>query len=406
MVASVSIAFAYVTLLVGADLLPLPEARSAMLRCLVGDMIGIAVVTPFGLLAFSGKHLVKMGWEPALQMTCSIILTMWVAVVFAEHDQLQLFYLLFLPLTWTAVRSGIEGVCVSLVLVQAALFVAILAFARQRVDVLDFQARMLVLAGTGLFAGVLVTERRLAELQLRMNQHALAQLSRLGSMGELAAAMAHEINQPLSAARTYTGMVAESLQAEHLKDAATVDLASKAAFQINRAADVVRRIRALVRMGRIDLVPTSVDRVVEEAADLARLDLERQSIALKLEVQQSLPPVIADRLQVEQVLLNLIRNSAEAIVAAKSQRREITVRARRGRDHVVEVSVEDTGPGFPAPFGEGGPPPLSSTKVDGLGIGLSLCRSITEAHGGALSIESGRWGAAVHLTLPTRGRSG
>jgi signal transduction histidine kinase len=398
---SIAIAVFYVTLLVASGLLPLPEAQWAVLRSWVGDMIGIAVVTPFGLLAYAGKLSFKLGWETALQMASSLLLTLWVAVVYAEHDQLQLFYLLFLPLTWIAVRSGIEGVSAALVLIQAGLVVAILVFARHEVDVLDFQARMLVLAGTGLFAGILVSVHRLSELQLRMNQDALAHLSRLGSMGELAAAIAHEINQPLSAARTYTELVAESLQNEKLKDAATVEIASKAASEISRAAEVVRRLRALVRTGRIHATPTSLARIVDEAADLARPDLERQGILLKTEIAPGLPCVVADRLQVEQVLLNLIRNSAEAIVAASSTPRHITVRARAQGTSCVEISVRDTGPGFPASFPDGVPPPLSTTKVDGLGIGLSLCRSIAEAHGGTLTIQTSRSGATVRITLPT-----
>ena len=155
-----------------------------------------------------------------------------------------------------------------------------LLFASRNVDVLDFQARMLVLAVTGLVAGVLVTERRLAEAQLRMNQHALAQLSRLGSMGELAVAIAHEINQPLSAAGTYTNIVAESLQDETLKDQSISEMADKAAAQINRAADVVRRLRTLVRLGRSDLSATSISLIVQEASDIARPDLDRQNTTL------------------------------------------------------------------------------------------------------------------------------
>ena len=207
-IGSATIASIYVGLLLVTDMLPPSEAGSALLRCWVGDMIGIAVVTPFGLLARRWERVFKFGWEPALQAISSLGLAVWVAVVFAEYEQLQLFYLLFLPITWIAVRLGIEGVSAALVLVQAGLFIALLLFTSGEVDVLDFQARMLVLAATGLVAGVLVSERRGAELQQRINQHALAHVSRLGSMGELAAAIAHEINQPLSAARTYTGLVA------------------------------------------------------------------------------------------------------------------------------------------------------------------------------------------------------
>lgn len=399
-VSSAVIGGTYVCLLIWAELIAPPDFASAVLRCWVGDMIGIAVVTPFGLLAFARKPLVRFKWETTLQMGSSIVLAFWVAKVFAELDQLQLFYFLFLPLTWIAVRSGIEGVTVALVLVQAGLLVAVHFFPGRSIDVLDFQARMLILAVTGLVAGVLVSERRLTEAQLRINQNALSHLSRLGSMGELAVTIAHEINQPLSAARTYTGLVAESLQNETLKDRSTVEMADKAAVQINRAADVVRRLRTLARVGQNDLVPTSIDRIVREARDLARTDIDGESIVLKTELDADLPQVLADRLQIEQVLLNLIRNSVEAIGSGRRDALgQISIVAVR-RPRFVELSVRDNGPGFAAVFGGEVPPPLSTTKPDGLGIGLSLCRSIAEAHGGSLSLRSTRDGAAVSVLLP------
>jgi len=400
-ITSVAIGFIYVALLVWAGLIPPEESTSAILRCWVGDMIGIAVVTPFGLLALGPKPLVRVDLETALQMASSIVLAVWVAKVFAEQDELQLFYFLFLPLTWVAVRSGIEGVSVALVLVQIGLLVAVLFLPGRSIDIIDFQARMLVLAVTGLVAGVLVSERRRTEAQLRINQHALAHVSRLGSMGELAAAIAHEINQPLSAARTYTGLVAESLQNEVLRDPTTVDMAAKAAVQINRAADVVRRLRALVRMGQSALAPTSVARIVQEATDLARPDIDRQSIALKTELDGELPLVMADRLQIEQVLLNLIRNSVDAIDSSgKPEGGQIRISAARKELRFVELSVQDNGAGFSSVFGGELPPPLSTTKPNGLGIGLALCRSIADAHGGSLSMNSGREGATVSILLP------
>ncbi len=399
-VSSAAIACAYVGLLMWSDLIASSNAASAVLRCWVGDMIGVAVITPFGLLSLAGVPLIRFTLETTLQMVSSIVLAAWVAYVFAELDQLQLFYFLFLPLTWVAVRSGIEGVSVALLLVQVGLLIAVHFIPGRSIDVMDFQARMLILAVTGLVAGVLVSERRRAEAQLRVNQHALSHLSRLGSMGELAVTIAHEINQPLSAARTYTRVVAEALQSESLQDRGTVEIAQKAAVQISRAADVVRRLRTLARMGRSDLAPTSIALIVREARDLARTDIDRQSIVLRTELDPQLPNVLADRLQIEQVLLNLIRNSVEAIGAEKRQvPGQITIVATRNLDF-VELSVRDDGPGFSSTFGGDAPPPLSTTKADGLGIGLSLCRSIAEAHGGSLSIRSCRDGATVSILLP------
>jgi two-component system, LuxR family, sensor kinase FixL len=334
------------------------------------------------------------------QIASTMALTIWVAAVFARHHQLQLFYLLFLPVTWIAVRSGVEGVSVALMSIQLGLVLALVVFPGRTIDVLDFQARMLVLAITGLVAGVLVSERRAAEARLRMNQAALAQVSRLGSMGELAAAIAHEINQPLSAASTYTGLVAESLEAERLHDPGTRDLALKAMSQISRAADVVRRLRTLVRLGRSERMPTSPTTIIGEAIDLVRADLEREKIVVKFDLEPDLPLLMADRLQIEQVLLNLIRNGAEAIIAAEDGRREIIIQASRSNPGLVELSVVDTGTGFASSFAGDVSFPLSSTKPEGLGIGLSLCRSIAEAHGGALTIRNTGSGARVSISLP------
>ena len=397
---SAAVASAYVSLLFIADLLPAQDVPTALLRYWVGDMIGVTVVTPFGLLAFSREPLIRLEWESVLQIASTLALTIWVAAVFARHHQLQLFYLLFLPVTWIAVRSGVEGVSVALAFIQLGLVVALVLFPGGSIDVLDFQARMLVLAITGLVAGVLVSERRAAESRLRMNQAALAQVSRLGSMGELAAAIAHEINQPLSAASTYTGLVAESLEGERLRDPGTRDLAAKAVSQIRRAADVVRRLRTLVRLGHSERVPTRTMMIIGEAMDLVRADLDRDNIALRLDLEPDLPLVMADRLQIEQVLLNLIRNAAEAIIAARNGRRDIVVQARRLSPGLVELSVTDTGTGFASTFAGDVPFPLSTTKPDGLGIGLSLCRSIAEAHGGALMIRNTGSGARVSISLP------
>ena len=299
----------------------------------------------FGLLALTRDRLIKFDWEAMLQIGSTIALTVWVVAVFAQHHQLQLFYLMFLPVTWIAVRSGIEGVSVALMSIQLGLVVAIVVFPGRSIDVFDFQARMLILAVTGLVAGVLVSERRLAELRLRMNQDALAQVSRLGSMGELAAAIAHEINQPLSAAGTYTGLVAESLEGESLRDPSTLHLAQKAAVQIGRAADVVRRLgRWCDWDAAIGCRPVSGPSS-RKPWILPEPILSGTTLRLSLEVASDLPLVMADRLQIEQVLLNLIRNSVDAIADADAGMRQITIQATRIAPQLIEVDCQRYGSG-------------------------------------------------------------
>ena len=396
---SAVVSVGYVAVLSAKGLLQLQDFVTAALRYWVGDMIGIAVVTPFALLAMTRERLLSEGTEMILQFT-SIVLTLWVVVAFAQHDQLQLFYILFLPVTWIAVRSGLEGVSAALVFIQLGLFLSVQLLQGRSIDVADFQARMLVLAITGLVAGALVTERRRTEVRLRMNQDALAHVSRLGSMGELATSIAHEINQPLSAAGTYTELVAESLQTETLRDPSLVETARKAARQIDRASDVVRRLRTLVRLGRSDMVPTRVDVIVGEAVELIRPDAEQQSIVLKVDTDSNLPLVMADKLQIEQVLLNFVRNAIEAIAAARDAGGQITIEAAREQPGFVEIGVKDTGPGFPPALAPDELPRTPAPKKHGLGVGLSLCRSIARAHGGELRIRNTYPGARVSIVLP------
>jgi C4-dicarboxylate-specific signal transduction histidine kinase len=312
---------------------------------------------------------------------------------------MPLFYLLFLPITWVAVSSGLEGVSVALVVTQVGLFGALQFSSERMKDITNMQARMLVLAVTGLAAGAVVTERRHAEQQLRQNQAAIARLSRLGSMGELAAAIAHEVNQPLSAAGTYSRLVTDSLASETLSDPSIVQTAQKATAQVERAAAVIRRLRALVRIGRSDMSAVGIAKIIQEALDLVGPVLDRSNIGVDIEVESGLPPVMADRIQIEQVLVNLLRNSAEAMAGAPGNCNRISLRAIKTGARHIEIRVCDTGPGFPAEFCGAVPPLFSSNKADGLGVGLSLCRSIAEAHGGTIRVMSGKNGATVSFTL-------
>ena len=237
-----------------------------------------------------------------------------------------------------------------------------------------------------------------AEAQLRLHQDSLAHVARLGTIGEFAAMIAHEINQPLMAAGTYTRLTADTLRSAGPAGAAALETAEKAAAQAQRAADVVRQLRALIRLDQSDRAPVAVERIVRETLDLCRVELDRNGITTRVEIGPNLPPVMVDLLQVEQVMLNLLKNSAEAM--SETDSRLITIKAAdAGRDQIA-IEIRDSGPGFPAEFNGAAFPPLSSTKSEGLGVGLSLCRSIVVSHGGKLTVDGGPDGAVVRFTLP------
>lgn len=393
------VALGYVGVVTAGGLLPPGDFMAPFLRFWVGDMIGIAIITPFTLIALSRGRLPAKSRETAAQIVAALGV-LWLVLWFAHERQVQFFYILFPPIIWMAVRTGLEGVTAGILITQLGLIIGIHLLPTTEVDIFGWQALMLVLAISGLMAGALVTEHRRTEVQLRLHQESLAKLSRLGSMGELAAAVAHEINQPLMAAGTYARLVVDSLKHQPAADPEAVETAGKVAAQVERASEVVRRLRALVRLDQSGRAPIQLDLIVEEAIELCRPDLDQNGVRVRTALQSGLPPVLVDLLQVEQVLLNLMRNAVDAMKEASHKGGTITIAAKLISARAIEMTLSDTGPGFPDELLVDHFPPFSSTKTEGLGIGLALSRSIIEAHGGRLDTGGGAQGAIVRFTLP------
>jgi signal transduction histidine kinase len=392
------VACGYVGVMIATGVLPLNEFAAATLRYWVGDLIGIVVITPFALIALTRPRVFRASIETALQIAA--IIAALILVFGISQGEVQLFYVLFLPIIWIALRAGFEAVSLGVLVTQLGLIVGVELFRDESHDLMKFQVMMLVLAVTGLVAGELVSERRRVESELRLHRDSLGKLARLGNAGELAAAIAHEINQPLAAAGTYTRLVKDALQEGDADPAMVVETAEKAAAQVERAAEVVRRLRALVRLDRSARAPCSVERIVKEAIALCQANLDRSQIAVRYSLAANLPPVMVDMLQIEQTLLNLMRNSIDAITEAKQVNGTISIAAVYEAGDSIEIRVADNGPGFPPGFLDSPFLPFASEKAQGLGVGLPLCRSIVEAHGGRLWLTRNVGGALVHFTVP------
>jgi signal transduction histidine kinase len=399
---SAVVAAGFVALLTIAGLVAPDAFARAALRFWIGDVIGIAIVAPFALIFLTRGKQLTMTSETSAQVV-AIVAALILVFLAAEQHQFELFYLLFLPVIWMAVRGGLELVTLGILLTQIGLILCIQMLPLEGGDVTSFQALMLVLALSGLAAGAAVTEHQRIEAQLRRHQDSLAHVSRLGSMGELAAMVAHEINQPLMAAGTYVRLVADGLRSIDVP-AAIIETNEKAVGQVQRAADVVRQLRALIRLDQSNRAPVSVDRIIKETVELYRLELDRQAIAIRLAIAPSLPSVMVDLLQIEQVMLNLLKNAVEAIRDADNGGGIVTLTAARQSSSHLIVTVEDSGPGFSPGVLDSGLVFNASKKAEGLGIGLSLCRSIVESHGGELQISNNVAGAAVTFTLPIAGK--
>jgi two-component system sensor kinase FixL len=393
------VASSYVAIMIAAGLLPAADLLTAALHYWVGDVIGIVVVAPFTLMAWTRRTMPGFSLEAALQIG-AVVAALALIFGLAEEQQFQLFYLLFLPIVWMAVRTGLEGVSVGILLTQLGLIAGVELFRDDLQDLVALQVLMLILSGTGLVAGALVSQSRRTERQLRLHRESLAQVARLGNLGELAAAVAHEINQPLAAAGTYARLVNDTLREGSADPIALAVTAEKAAAQIERAAEVVRRLRALVRLDRSARAPCNVERIVRETVALCQPALDQHHIGIRSCIDSQLPQVTADALQIGQTLLNLMRNAIDAVADTRPAGGLITIEATLNGAGEVEVRVADNGPGFPQDFADNPFLPLTSRKAEGLGIGLPLSRSIIEAHGGRLWLDRHARGGDVHFTLP------
>jgi signal transduction histidine kinase len=371
----------------------------AVLRYWVSDVIGLTVIAPFVLVHLSMRSLPRFDIEAVLQAAV-ILLVVMIVVGPDGPPRTQLSFLLLVPIFWVAVRSGFQGTTAALLLMQVSIMLALHVVHNDPPDIELIQTVLLVLSVTGLAIGLLVSERAADERRLRMQQDAMARAARLGSMGEFAAAMAHELNQPLTAAGNYARAVVASLAASQPRTQDARLAAGKLVEQVDRSAQVIRRLRELIRVGRIEVATARVERILQESLDLLRPSLLHIPVPIDVNVQAGLPTVGVDVLQIEQVIINLVRNAVEALAEAGTLKPQVLVTARRADALHVEIAVIDNGPGFPPGFDQTLPQALASSKPDGLGVGLALCRTIVQAHGGTFVIEEREGGAVVRFTVP------
>jgi signal transduction histidine kinase len=398
------------------------DLTKSVLPLFVGDMIGIAVMTPL-LLRLSRLWQQRSEWwtwlrHPSVVVPTEVALfvlvtgfALWMIVGSERPNDYKYFSLLFLPVVVVAVRHGLDGACLALASTQLGLVALLRAYGYDAAGFTEFQIVMLVLTMTGLLVGGVVSEReqadqaaRRAEARVREAELEAARAARFNMVSGMASALAHEINQPMTAARA----LARSAQQLISRGAGDTDRArsnlSSLVGQIDHAAEVIRRMREFLRRGQPHVSTLDIATVLEDALILARPEAAAHGTRINLELDPALPAVFGDRIQLQQVVLNLVRNAIDAIAEADlprgGQSGRIAVRARLGDGgRTVEVSVADNGTGIPSDRNLF--EPLSSSKKDGLGLGLSICANIVQAHGGRIWLQSGASGATeFRFSLP------
>jgi two-component system sensor kinase FixL len=245
-----------------------------------------------------------------------------------------------------------------------------------------------------------LTERQQTEARLQELQAELVHMSRLTAMGEMASALAHELNQPLSAIANYMKGSRRLLQ-EDTDQRATIlrDAMDKAAEQALRAGEIIRRLRDFVARGESERRVEDVKKLVEEASALALVGAKDRGVHVRFDFDPAIDFVLADKVQVQQVLLNLIRNALEAM--EETERRELVVSTAQAPDKLVAINVSDTGTGIAPEVNAQLFQPFITTKRHGMGVGLSISRTIIEAHGGTIVPRPNPEGGTVFcLTLP------
>jgi signal transduction histidine kinase len=393
------------TLLVGALYVGAHVASGALewaaypeglLRQWIGDMGGAITFLPLMLVLSDRRGRLKLldslpRWETLLQFSV-VAGTLLLIYVFLPVDRVKYFFLLFLPLVWIAARQGFAGAAAALAFIQVGLMLVVVVGDHSGDVLLQFEARMLALCVTGLLLGVVVDERERAQERLR-------QSLRLAAAGEMAAALAHEVNQPLTALVTY-GRACEHMLAQGAVDTGQLaQTVGKLTEQAQRVGAIVKRLRDFLRSGSMNLERVAAGDFLAAIRASFAAQAAADRVTLHLKVAPDLPRVMVDRLELEIVVRNLVGNALDAIRLAQTKRREVTLEAIR-QDGAVRISVIDSGPGIPPEMRDRLFTPFSTSKSHGMGLGLAISRAIVTAHGGRLWAEPTAYGS-FHLTLPT-----
>ena len=398
----------YISLLSACGLIPSGNWSTAVLRFGIGDMVGVVVSMPLIWMlasAASRQRLRDTVWRAeSLAYLALAIGVLYLVFGSIETSEFKDFYFLFLPMVWAASRQGLYGAALMVFVLQAGIGALVKWNHAGDIAVHELQMLDAVLALVGFSIGIVVDE-------LRQVSSDLKQSLRLAAAGEMAAALAHELNQPLTALGTY-GKACEFLLERGESGAMLKSVVQRMIAESGRAAEVVRRLRDFFRTGAMKLEPVDARHLVAGVSQQFMSRLRELEVQLKIDAVPALP-VLVDRLQIELVLRNLLANALEAVQEQPAGARRITISgwrvepvASRGgrqpgheRRASLHLMIEDSGKGVSQALAARLFEPFVSSKASGLGLGLVLSRAIMEAHGGALWAEVGDRGI-FKMALP------
>jgi signal transduction histidine kinase len=369
---------------------------NAWVRFWIGDAVGVLVTAPLLFAAADAarrKAILSLFRRPeAILQAIVLVATVWLIFQGFGSDPSRLFYLLFLPLIWIAIRLGMNGAILTTAIVQMGVVLGIHSSDRISLPVVELQALLVALTLTGLYLGVMVDQRQQAEESLR-------QTLRLAAAGEMAGAIAHEINQPLTAVTNYGRSAQMLLEREYTGPPQVSNIILKIIAEAERAAEIVRRLRDFFRAGTTRLEVVSIDDLMAAVRRIADSTIRGKEVSVEVDRLATVEHLYIDQLQIEVVLRNLIANAVESVVGSGRHGGRIRVSVETHDDKHVRIVVADSGPGISTANRESLFEPFVSGKPTGMGLGLAVSRAIAQAHGGSLEAPAVAHGE-FHLVLP------
>lgn len=378
----------------------------------VGNLIGITTIVPMFFAiqtpAEVGRYLSR--WPVFLGFWLGAILVIsFIVFGLKRIDEFKFFYLVFIPVIALAVKGGFVAAVPSIVISDISMIAIMFWRDFEPSTATELQVLMISLSITGLILGAAISERqgvsRLLEesyARLQESQASLLHATRISLASEMAAALAHELNQPLSSIRNFVRSVRRNLDKGNVDEERIKSDIDAAVKQVDAAANLIKKTRHFLEKGEVSFVDVDLGQLLDVCIELVDPELKKSQISISVSLPPSLSKVSANPLQLQQVILNLVRNAKESIVEGNAMLREIIIEVRaHSRPGHIEVSVSDSGPGISEEIRPMLFKPLKSSKKDGLGLGLSLCSTIILAHGGDLWCDQGRRsGARFVFTIP------
>jgi two-component system, LuxR family, sensor kinase FixL len=387
--------------------IPLSQVYAAASDFWIGDTVGMIVVLPAATaihdivsnkrwrIWLQGKHLVPI-------LLVGLCIWTFIVISAGEPKDRYLFDLLFLPILWVGINYGYTAVAVTLLVTQLTLIGALTHFQVNDRDFFIFQTLMVILATTGQLLGAIVTERGRATRLLREQQSELARVSSHATTAAMAVTFAHEISQPLSSLSTYVHSARRMLDSGQ-STASVTNVLAKAEAEAQKTRRIIERIRDFVSSGKLELEPTDIGQIAQKIGSLNQDEARARGVALAVEASSALPPVIADRIAIEQALNNLVINAIDAASERGGARGRVVVTISRDGEKAI-LTVDDNGTGVAPEIADHLFEVFETTKPKGMGLGLSLTQEIARRHAGRVGWRPMRpQGTSFFIELPIHG---